>query len=97
MSLYGLTPRPGFERYQVEIGWNPHHTLFCSVVDWSWDEAADPDSPPDFIRLGLLEVILDPAVVVAAVEPYALIPDDLIDRLRADISEHPVRRPASQL
>jgi hypothetical protein len=93
MSLYGLTSRPGFERYTVRIGWDPHRTLFCTVADFSWDEDTDPDNPPDFVQLGLLEALLDPAVVVAAVEPYALIPDDLIARLRTDMDAHPVRRP----
>ena len=92
MSLYGLTSRPGFERYTARIGWDPHRTLFCSVADFGWDEDTGPDNPPDFVQLGLLEVILDPAVVVAAVEPYALIPDDLIDRLRTDMDAYPVRR-----
>jgi hypothetical protein len=96
MSLHGLTPRPGFERYTVRIGWDPHRTLFGSVADFACDEDTDPDNPPDFVQLGLLETILDPAVVIAAVEPYALIPDDLIDRLNADIDEHPVRRPPYQ-
>lgn len=92
MSLYGLTPRPGFERYTLRIGWDPHRTLFCSVADSDYDEDTDPVNPPDFVQLGLLETVLDPAAVVAAVEPYALISDDLIDRLRADMDEHPVRR-----
>jgi hypothetical protein len=93
MSLYRLTSRPGFERYSVRIGWAPHRTLFCCVVDFDWDEKTDPDNPPDFVQLGPLQVILDPAVVIAAVEPYALVPDDLIDRLRTDMDKHPVRRP----
>lgn len=93
MSLYGLTPRPGFERYAVQVGWNPHRTLFCTVADFAYDEDTDPDNPPDFVQLGLLETILDPAVVIAAVKPYALIPDDLIDRLRIDMEQHSVRRP----
>ncbi len=93
MSLYTLTPRPGFERYTVEVGWNPHRTLFCTVAVFNYDPETNPDNPPDFLDLGLLEKVLDPTVVVAAVEPYALIPDDLVDRLRTDMQSHPVRRP----
>lgn len=94
MSLYVLTLRPGFEGYTARIGWDPHHTLFCSVIASSNnDKDTGPGNPPDSAQLGLLQTILDPAVVVAAAEPYALIPDDLINRLRADMDEHPVRRP----
>jgi hypothetical protein len=39
MSLYGLTARPGFERYTIQVGWNPHRTLFCTDFD--------PDTDPD--------------------------------------------------
>ena len=89
MSLYALTPRPGCERYCIRAGWDPHRTLFCSVADF------DPDTglgdPPDFVQLGLLEKIFDPAVIVAAIEPYAVIPDDLTDQLHADMDAHPVR------
>lgn len=93
MSLYDLTPKPGFERYTVQVGWNPHRTLFCTVADFDFDPGSNPNDPPDFLDLGMLEDVLDPTVIVAAVEPYAVIPDDLIERLRADLDEHPVRRP----
>jgi hypothetical protein len=41
-----------------------------------------------------MENVFDPAIIVAAVEPYALIPDDLIERLRADMAAHPIRHRA---
>ncbi|MEU4693737.1 hypothetical protein [Actinoplanes sp. NPDC023714] len=91
MSLYGLTPRPGFERYTIRVGWDPGRTLFATVADFDWDAEAEPDNPPDLVELGLVEQVLDPAVVVRAVEPYALIPDDLIDRLEDDMRALPLR------
>ena len=90
MSLYALTPRPGFERYTIQAGWNPHRTLFCTVADLDVD--TDPGNPPDLLHLGLMDDVLDPADIVAAVEPYAVIPDDLIERLHTDMATHPVRR-----
>lgn len=94
MSLYALTPKPGCERYLIRAGWNPHRTLFCSVADFNFDPDTDPGDPPDFVQLGLLDKIFDPAVIVAAVETYAVVPDDLIERLHADMDEHPVRHRA---
>ncbi|SCF50009.1 hypothetical protein GA0070216_1446 [Micromonospora matsumotoense] len=91
MSLYRLTPKPGRERYAIQVGWNPHRTLFANVTDHSWDPDADPDNEPDAVTLGLIEDILDPAALLAAVEPYAVIPEDLIYTLRADMHSHPVR------
>lgn len=91
MSLYILTPKPGFERYTVQVGWNPHHSYFATVVDFTWDPVTDPDNPPDTVRVGLVETILDPAEVLLAVEPYADIPADLPAALRADQAAHPVR------
>jgi hypothetical protein len=92
MSLYTLTPRPGFERYTVQVGWNPHRTLVATVVDFTWDPVTAPDRQPDTIHLGRVETILDPAEVLAAVEPYADIPAGLPARLRADQAAHPPRR-----
>jgi hypothetical protein len=94
MSLYALTARPGCERCTVQVGWNPHRTLFCTVADFDFDADTDPGNPPDFLDLGLMEDVFDPAVIVAAVEPYAVIPDDLIERLRADMAARPVRHRA---
>lgn len=92
MSLYPLTPKPGCERYTVQVGWNPHRTLFANVTDHTWNPDTDPDDEPDSVSLGLVEDIFDPAVVLAAVEPYTVIPEDLIHQLRADMREHPVRQ-----
>jgi hypothetical protein len=92
MSLYTLTPKPGFERYTIQVGWNPHRTYFATVVDFAWDPVTDPDNQPDTVRVGMVETILDPAEVLLAVEPYADIPADLAAALRADQAAHPVRR-----
>ncbi|SCG58261.1 hypothetical protein GA0070609_3431 [Micromonospora echinaurantiaca] len=92
MSVYTLTPRPGYERYTIQVGWNPHRTYFATVVDFAWDLVTDHDNPPDTVRIGLIETILDPTEVLLAVEPYADIPADLATTLRADQAAHPVRR-----
>jgi hypothetical protein len=86
-SLYVLTAKPGREHYTIQVGWNPHHTLFATVAAFDFD----PDNPPDCLDLGLMENVFDPAVIVATVEPYAIIPADLIDRLRADMHIHRAR------
>lgn len=92
MSVYTLTPKPGFERYTIQVGWNPHRTYFATVVDFAWDPVTDPDNEPNTVRVGLVETILDPTEVLLAVEPYAEIPADLAAALRADQAAHPVRR-----
>ncbi|MEV1329912.1 hypothetical protein AB0J20_10095 [Micromonospora costi] len=92
MSVYALTPKRGFERYTIQVGWNPHHTFFATVVDFAWDPVTDPDHEPDMVRIGLVETVLDPAEVLLAVEPYAHIPVDLAAALRADRAAHPARR-----
>lgn len=90
MSLYSLDPKPGCERYTIQVGWNPHRTLFCTVADF--DPDIDPGDPPEFVQIGLLEQVLDATAIVAAVEPYAVIPDDLIQRLEADMIHEGVYR-----
>ncbi|MFE9658366.1 hypothetical protein [Micromonospora sp. NPDC006431] len=92
MSIYTLTPKPGFDRYSIRVGWNPHRTFFATVVDFAWDPVTDPDNKLDTVRVGLVAAILDPAEVLLAVEPYAVIPGDLAATLRADQAAHPVRR-----
>ncbi|GLZ60956.1 hypothetical protein [Micromonospora sp. NBRC 107095] len=92
MSLYTLTPKPGFERYTIQVGWNPHRTYVATVVDFTWDPVTEPHRQPDSIHLGRVETILDTAEVLIAVAPYAEIPADLPARLRADQAAHPVRR-----
>ncbi|MBM0224872.1 hypothetical protein [Micromonospora sp. ATA51] len=51
MSLYNLTPRPGFERYTVQVGWNPHRTYVATIVDFTWNPITAPDRQPDTIHL----------------------------------------------
>ncbi|MEU2610685.1 hypothetical protein ABZ570_03730 [Micromonospora sp. NPDC007271] len=92
MSVYTLTPKPGFERYTIQVGWNPHRTFFATVVDFAWDPVTDPDNEPDTVRIGLVGAVLDPAEVLLAVESYAHIPADLAAALLADQAAHPVRR-----
>jgi hypothetical protein len=92
MSLYALVPKPGCERYTIQVGWNPHRTLFCTVADFDFDPDTDPSNAPDFVQLGLNEQILDAEALVAAVAPYAVIPDDLIYRLEVDMINKGVYR-----
>ncbi|MCZ7423744.1 hypothetical protein O7605_29975 [Verrucosispora sp. WMMA2121] len=92
MSLYTLAPRPGYERYTIQVGWNPHRTFFATVVDLTDDPAADTDTEPVCLRLGLIDTILDPSEVLDAVRPYAVVPADLAATLRTDQATHPVPR-----
>ena len=91
MSQYTLRPKPGCERYTIQVGWNPHRTFYATVLDFAWDPATEPDEP-DAVRLGIVETILDPTEVLVAVAHYAVIDDDLLAKLRADQAAHPPRR-----
>ena len=91
MSQYTLTPKPGCERYTIQVGWNPHRTFYATVLDFARDPVTEPDEP-DAVRLGICETILDPTDVLIAVEPYAVLPDGLLASLRADQTAHPTRR-----
>ncbi|WP_327002717.1 hypothetical protein OHA72_47720 [Dactylosporangium sp. NBC_01737] len=87
MSLYTLTPKPGSERYTIQVGWTPHCAFFATVVDFGWDAVTDPDDEPDSVQLR--GDVADPTDVLAAVAPYADIPDGLAEQLRADKAAHP--------
>ncbi|MFI7609257.1 hypothetical protein ACIBTV_29670 [Micromonospora sp. NPDC049366] len=89
MTLYHLAPKPGFDRYTIQVGWNPHRSYFATVIDFAWDPATDADTEPDTVRLGHHTAVLDPTEVLAAVEPYADIPPGLAAQLRADQAAHP--------
>lgn len=90
MSQYTLTPKPGFERYTIQVGWNPHRSFYATVHDFAWDPVTNPNEP-NTVRLGIDETILDPTDVLIAVDPYADLPDDLLTKLRADKDAHPPR------
>lgn len=89
MSVYSLTPKPGCERYTIQVGWNPHRTLFATVADHTDTPDTESGDEPDFVLLGRIEDVFDPAVIVAAVEAYAVVPDNLINQLRVDMRAHP--------
>jgi len=91
MSQHTLTPKPGCERYTIQVGWNPHRTFYATVLDFAWDPVTEPDEH-DAVRLGIDETIVDPTDVLVAVAPYAVIPDGLLATLRADQAAHPIRR-----
>ncbi|WP_435126370.1 hypothetical protein [Micromonospora tulbaghiae] len=88
MSLYTLTPKPGYERYTIQVGWNPNGTYFATVVDFAWDPVTDPDNQPDTVRIGMADAIHDSTEVLLAIEAYADIPADLAAALRADRAAH---------
>ncbi|WP_431884080.1 hypothetical protein [Micromonospora gifhornensis] len=92
MTTHTLTPRPGFERYTIQVGWNPHHTYFATVADFTNNPTTNAEREPINLQLGLIETILDPSEVLRAVEPYAVIPADLTATLHADQAAHPPRR-----
>ncbi|MBM0240202.1 hypothetical protein JNW88_29455 [Micromonospora sp. ATA32] len=92
MSLYTLTAKPGFERYTIQVGWNPHRTYVATVVDFTWDPVTEPHHEPDTIHLGRMGDDSRPGEVLLAVAPYAEIAADLPAMLRADQAAHPVRR-----
>src|SRR3546814_2269386 len=62
----------------------PYTTLFRSE-DEPGDEDAEDDADPVLLWLGTTYgEILDPASIIAAVARFAILPDDLADRLAAD-------------
>ena len=92
MTIHTLTPRPGFERYTIQVGWDPHHTYFATVADFTNNPTTNTKGEPVNLRLGLTETILDPSEVLRAVEPYAVIPADLAAMLHADQAAPPPPR-----
>jgi hypothetical protein len=78
MSRHILAPRPGKEGHEIVIGWDRPLATFFAMVRTG-------DDLPLWVGCTYGE-ILDPSRVIALVRPYALIPDDLDQRLRADMA-----------
>lgn len=97
MSQHLLPALPKYAGATIRIGWDrPLNTYFASVVDHRED--APEDAP--FLWIGQQPgEILNPARVIKAVAPYAVIPDGLAAALLADsqqpagpVSPRPARR-----
>lgn len=92
MSRIPLTPLDSAARevpgLEVAVGWDrPLATYFAIVSreDEPGDEDAKDDGDPVLLWLGTTYgEILDPASIIAAVARFAILPDDLADRLAAD-------------
>jgi hypothetical protein len=70
MSRFQLTAKPEFAGYTVDVGYERHlPSFFAYVFDADGDLVVDEG--------GLLTPILDPAVVLDAVRPYADIPAEV--------------------
>lgn len=92
MSLYPLTPKPGYERYTIQIGWNPGRSFYANIFDDTSD--TDPESTPDHpepisVHLGMGDPILNASVVIDAVREYAVIPTTLASDLNTDQARRP--------
>ncbi len=81
MSRHDLQP---FDpTYDIVVGWDPPmHTFFAQVLDTKADEA---HANYEVLWIGTSHgEVLDPAAVIAAVRPFATIPDDLCRTLQVD-------------
>lgn len=81
MSRHDLQP---FDpKHDIVVAWDPPmHTYFAQVLDTQADEN---DRGYEVIWIGTSYAeVLDPAAVIAAVRPFATIPDDLCRTLQVD-------------
>ncbi len=81
MSRHDLQP---FDpAHDIVVGWDPPmHTYFAQVLDTRADES---DRGYEVIWIGTSYAeVLDPAMAIAAVRPFATIPDDLCRTLQVD-------------
>ncbi|MGA5643275.1 hypothetical protein ACPCTN_31615 [Streptomyces cinereoruber] len=100
MSSHTLTPLGGTPAGRtVRVGWDaPLASYFATVWDEPDDEAAEADH---LVFAGAAPYdISDPTTVLELVTPYAVIPEDLRERLLADRDREGDRfqgRPATEL
>ncbi|MFE2529456.1 hypothetical protein ACFXEL_35115 [Streptomyces sp. NPDC059382] len=100
MSIHTLTPLDGAPAGRtVRVGWDaPLATYFATAWDEPGDEGADTDH---LVFAGAAPYdISDPATVLELVAPYAVIPEDLRERLLAERDaegDRFRRRPATNL
>jgi len=69
--------------HEVAIGWDPPmETYFAQVFDTAGDEENDTY---EVLWIGnRFQEVLNPAAVIAAVAPFASVPDGLLDQLARD-------------
>ncbi len=84
MSRHQLTPQPARPRIEVVIGWDrPLRTFYAQVL--TLDDNGDETDDNPYLWVGTdYDEITDPAAVLNAVRPYAVLPDDLTGKLLAD-------------
>jgi hypothetical protein len=108
VSQHRLTPKTGYEHYDIAVGWDrPLGSYFAYVAAHAGHvprsrhlariadalnrlpipmprriRALDPE--PVMILADDIDPISDPAQIIAAVAPYAELPDDLEAQLAAD-------------
>lgn len=71
--------------HEVVVGWDrPLRTFFAQVTNVAADEASDERT---VLWIGCAtEAVSDPALAVHALQPYAVIPADLVQTLQGDWS-----------
>ncbi|MFF5056132.1 hypothetical protein ACFY1S_23420 [Micromonospora sp. NPDC000663] len=83
MSRHQLDALPDRDGYIVVVGWDrPLRSYFAQVINEGELNEDNPDYMP--LWLGVETRITDPATIIEAVRPYAVIPDTLRADLEAD-------------
>ena len=80
MSRHDLDPHKA--RHEVVVGWDPPlSTFFAQVLDIE----AEDDLDYEVLWIGTsFDEVSDPAGVIAAVQPFAAVPDGLLATLQQD-------------
>jgi len=88
MSRHDLAPSN--PRHLVVVGWDPPlQTFFGQVLDTA---TGDGEDDIEVVWIGTrFGEILDPMTVIAAVRPFAAIPDGLLQVLQRDRKARPYR------
>lgn len=89
MSRIPLTPLDSaareVSRLEVAVGWDRPLATYFAIVSRKDEPGDEDDGHPVLLWLGTTYgEILDPASIIAAVARFAILPDDLADRLAAD-------------
>lgn len=84
MSRYELDPLPEFEgTHRIAVGWDQPLCTFFATVFLTDPDAGDQAAEVLWIGATFRE-ISDHEIVIKAVQPYAVIPDDLAFNLYGD-------------